>query len=180
MLMSEIITTRSSRRTLLALGLGAVGAAGLSACGRGFGGSDSSDAIEFMFWGEGDQNEKLLDALDLFQKTDGAPTIKAQYQGFDGYYDKLATRVAGGNPPDIFQIHLPYLTEYIERDAVLALDDYVGDLGLEDLPRTSGRRRTSTASTGSPSSVPPPSRRSCRTGPSWTSSGSRHPRTTGP
>lgn len=127
--------TNLSRRQLLQYGAVATGTAALAGCARGLGGSGSSaKSLEFMFWGEGDQNKKLIAAVDLYQKTKGALTVKPQYSGFSGYYDKLATRVAGGNPPDIFQIHLPYLLEYIKRGAVQPLDQYQGELGLESLP----------------------------------------------
>lgn len=127
-----------SRRALLQFGAAAAGAAALTSCSRGLGGSSSgggsSSALEFMFWGEGDQNKKLIAALDLYQKSEGASKVNPQYSGFSGYYDKLATRVAGGNPPDVFQIHLPYLMEYIKRQAVQPLDQYKDDLGLDSMP----------------------------------------------
>jgi multiple sugar transport system substrate-binding protein len=130
-------TDNLSRRGLLRLGVVAAGTAALASCSRGFGGSSSPSggtALDFAFWGEGDQNKKLVDALNLYQKTADASTVNPQYSGFSGYYDKLATRVAGGNPPDIFQIHLPYLMEYIDRGAVAPLDDYKDQLGLDKLP----------------------------------------------
>ncbi len=135
--MSSFTRTQLSRRTLLRLGTAAAGAAALSSCSRGLGGSSSggsSQTLDFMFWGEGDQNKKLTQALDLYQKSEGAVKVNPQYSGFSGYYDKLATRVAGGNPPDVFQIHLPYLMEYIKRGAVQPLDEYKDDLGLDSLP----------------------------------------------
>jgi multiple sugar transport system substrate-binding protein len=135
--MSSLARTPFSRRSLLQLGAAAAGTAALSSCSRGLGGSSSSESsksLDFMFWGEGDQNKKLLDAIDVYQKSSGAAKVNAQYSGFSGYYDKLATRVAGGNPPDVFQIHLPYLMEYIKRGAVQALLEYKDDLGLDSLP----------------------------------------------
>ncbi len=134
--MSSFTRTQISRRTLLQLGGAAAGTAVLSSCSRGFGGSSagSSRTLDVMFWGEGDQNKKLVEALDVYQKSDGASKVNPQYSGFSGYYDKLATRVAGGNPPDVFQIHLPYLMEYVKRGAVQPLDKYADDLGLGSLP----------------------------------------------
>lgn len=135
--MSSFTSSPLSRRSLLQIGVAAAGTAALASCSRGLsgsGGGGSTSSLDFMFWGEGDQNKKLIEALDLYKATDGAMTVNPQYSGFSGYYDKLATRVAGGNPPDVFQIHLPYLMEYIKRGAVQPLDDYKDDLGLDDLP----------------------------------------------
>jgi multiple sugar transport system substrate-binding protein len=134
--MTSITRTRLSRRTVLQLGAVAAGTAAISSCSRGLGGSSagSSKSLDFMFWGEGDQNKKLVEAIDLYQKSEGASKVNSQYSGFSAYYDKLATRVAGGNPPDVFQIHLPYLMEYVKREAVQPLDEYRADLGLDSLP----------------------------------------------
>lgn len=135
--MSSFTRTQLSRRTLLQVGAAAAGTAALSSCSRGLsgsGGGGSTSSLDFMFWGEGDQNKKLIQALELYQKTKDASKVNPQYSGFSGYYDKLATRVAGGNPPDVFQIHLPYLMEYIKRGAVKPLDEYKDDLGLDGLP----------------------------------------------
>lgn len=135
--MSSLTPSSLSRRSLLHLGAAAAGAAALSSCSRGLsgsGGGSSASTLNVMFWGEGDQNKKLLEALELYGRSEGASTVNPQYSGFSGYYDKLATRVAGGNPPDVFQIHLPYLMEYIDRGAVQPLDEYKDDLGLDGLP----------------------------------------------
>src|SRR5690242_12697621 len=123
---------RLSRRSLLG-GASAVGAAaGLAGCGRGLGGSSSTDKtnLQMMFWGEGNQTTFIVEAITNWQKQDGKTKISAQYGPLNGYYDKLATRVAGGNAPDIFQLSLPYLDDYLSRNTILALDDHAEDLGL--------------------------------------------------
>ncbi len=124
-----------SRRTVLRAGALGVGAAALAGCNRGLGSSQASSDLQFMFWGEGNQNEKLLAAIDIFKQRNPKVKVNPQYSGFSGYYDKLATRVAGGNPPDIFQVHLPYLLEYVRRDAVHSLDAHADKLGLASIPK---------------------------------------------
>lgn len=124
------------RRSVLRLAAGAAGGLALGGCEpRGLTlSSGSTGTLEMAFWGEGDQNTRLIAAINLYQKSaDGVP-VKMQYSGLQGYYDKLATRLAGGAPPDIFQIHLPYLLEYAERGSVHQLDQYAAELGLPSLP----------------------------------------------
>ncbi|MGA8115484.1 MAG: extracellular solute-binding protein [Actinocatenispora sp.] len=125
-----------SRRSVLRLAGTAGVAATLAGCGRGLGGGSSSDSanLQMMFWGEGDQNTKLMSAISAWQKKDGKTHVDTQYMGLAGYFDKLATRLAGGNPPDLFQIYLPYLADYVSRDVIMPLDDYADQLGLENLP----------------------------------------------
>lgn len=125
-----------SRRSVFRAGGAAAALSTVAGCGiRGLTPpSRDSSTLQMTFWGEGDQNKRLISALDLFQKQNAPVKVKTQYSGLDGYYDKLATRLAGGDPPDIFQIHLPYLLEYVRRGAVLNLDQYAEDLGLTSVP----------------------------------------------
>lgn len=125
-----------SRRSLLKIAGTASLVSALPACGRGLGGSSASAGsdLQMMVWGEGDQNTKLLDAIHGWEKQDGKTHVNAQYSGLNGYFDKLATRVAGGNPPDVFQIYLPYLADYLSRDVIMSLDDYADELSLTTLP----------------------------------------------
>ncbi|HVX47437.1 MAG TPA: ABC transporter substrate-binding protein [Mycobacteriales bacterium] len=129
-------STLLSRRSAVKAGGAAVAASALAGCGiRGLTPpSHDSSTLQMTFWGEGDQNKRLIAALDLFERQHAPLKIATQYSGLDGYYDKLATRLAGGDPPDIFQIHLPYLLEYVRRGAVASLDPYAKDLGLTSVP----------------------------------------------
>ena len=53
--------------------------------------------------------------------------------GWDDYWTRLATQVAGGNAPDLIQMDYRYLFEYAGRGAILPLDDYMGkELNIAD------------------------------------------------
>lgn len=124
-----------SRRSMLAVAGATAVSVTVGGCSRGLSSnSESSSTLQMTFWGEGNQNAKLVSAINLFDKGDSGVSVKTQYSGLNGYYDKLATRLAGGAPPDIFQIHLPYLLEYVRRGAVRQLDDHATDLRLTELP----------------------------------------------
>ena len=42
-----------------------------------------------------------------------------------GYWDKLATQIAAGNSPDLVMMHLNYINEYVGRNALVNLTDYI-------------------------------------------------------
>jgi len=65
-------------------------------------------------------------------------TFKKVWQANQGYFDKLATVITGGDAPDIFQIDDNFLTEYAERGATLDLSSYKdsGKLDLSKFPES--------------------------------------------
>jgi multiple sugar transport system substrate-binding protein len=87
-----------------------------------------------MFWGTQDQIDATLAAINTFTASNSLITAQPQYSAYEGYFDKLATRVAGGNPPDIFQIDLPYLADYASRGTLLEVSQFAQQLGLNQLP----------------------------------------------
>lgn len=99
-------------------------AVGLGGCG----GSEGGDGeLRVTWWGEGDQNERTRKAITLFEREKQSISVRPQATNFEGYFDKLATQVAGGNAPDVFQVYLPVLAEYAERNTLLELDQFIGD-----------------------------------------------------
>jgi multiple sugar transport system substrate-binding protein len=137
---SASIIPGMNRRTLLSLGALGAAAVALGACSNNPAATgpvnpdDASGAVDIAFWGTQDQTTATLGALKAFETA--APKIKvnSQYGPYEGYFDKLATRVAGGSAPDIFQIDLPYLASYASKGRVRALDDYASLLALDTLP----------------------------------------------
>lgn len=102
----------------------------LSACSPGAG-----DRLRAYWWGDNNLNAAVKEVLggyadqhDLQISTESSP--------FDGYWDKLATQTAGGRAPDLIMMTASYLPEYASQEALLPLDDYLGDQlrtdGLDD------------------------------------------------
>jgi multiple sugar transport system substrate-binding protein len=119
-------------------GLGLAAVPGLAACGRGFGGSgddDSGDGVtlNMVWWGDATRAEKTQAALDLFTEQNEGVTIKVEYQDSGPYQDKLATRFAAGDPPDLMAMRMDSLREYADRDALLDLNEHEGDIDLSGL-----------------------------------------------
>lgn len=136
-------TPRTLRRSLVALAM--ILPLALAACG---GGGDSGDAaapdstepveLSIFYWG-GEARAKLTDqALALYKQKNPHVSVKATWQANTGYFDKLATLTAGGDPPDIFQIDDNYLTEYAQRNVTADLTEYTanGRLDLSKFPKS--------------------------------------------
>lgn len=117
------MTWFNRRKFLQAGGAGLAGVAFGGALGTGM--ATAAGALTVAWWGEGDQNKRTADALNAYAAKSGI-TVDAQGTNFNGYFDRLATQVAGGNPPDIFQVYLATMAEYAARGTIEPIDKYLG------------------------------------------------------
>ncbi|MEV4626023.1 extracellular solute-binding protein [Micromonospora sp. NPDC049523] len=131
---------RPSRRRALATATAALGlllSSSLTAC-DGAQDTPSEGPIRLsIFWWGGEKRAELTErALQLYSSRHPEVTFQVTWQGNTGYYDRLSSQAAGGNPPDLFQIDDNYLTEYAERGIVLDLTEHVRQnrLDLTGLP----------------------------------------------
>lgn len=115
--------TGISKRQFLKYGGTALGAGVLTSLfgSRAFA---QGQAITVAWWGEGDQNQRTADALNAYAQSSGI-TVDPQGTNFNGYWDRLATQVAGGNAPDIFQVFLATMAEYAARGTVEPVGNYL-------------------------------------------------------
>lgn len=85
----------------------------------------AANPLSVAWWGEGDQNKRTSDALSAYAQSSGL-TVDPQGTNFNGYFDRLATQIAGGNAPDVFQVYLGTMAEYAARNTIEPLDKYLG------------------------------------------------------
>lgn len=91
--------------------------------------------IRFSWWGGDERHAATLAALEEFNKVYPGVSVKTEYQGYDGYHDKMFTQLAGGTAPDLFQYNPENMPEVVGEGKLLCLDDYVksGQLNLDDV-----------------------------------------------
>lgn len=121
-----------SRRETLIMASGLLGAAGLtlSGCSSPTNAPTTTNSptgtLTMTWWGPADRHRAYLAALALFADA-GGRQVSATYGGFEGYFEKLQTQIAGGGAPDVMQIRggTPPV-EFIERGILLDLTQYLG------------------------------------------------------
>jgi multiple sugar transport system substrate-binding protein len=129
------------KKSLIA-GLSLVMAVTFSACSSGgkqngqasgadSGGNGDKIVLRMSWWGSQTRHDLTMKALKLFEQKHPNITVKPEYSGWDGYFDKLSTQVAGANAPDVIQMDYAYLTDYAKRGALLDLDKYVQSKDLD-------------------------------------------------
>ena len=63
----------------------------------------------------------------MFEEENPGITIEGEFTGWDDYWDRLATNVAGRNTPDVMQHEARYVREYADRGALADLGEFLGD-----------------------------------------------------
>lgn len=93
-----------------------------------------AEALRLYWWGGQTRADRTLAVADLWAKAKGAPVPTGEFGSFADHWPKLATMVAGGNAPDVFQMDYRFIVEYATRGAVQPLDEFVdsGVLKLDD------------------------------------------------
>ncbi|SEE87738.1 carbohydrate ABC transporter substrate-binding protein, CUT1 family [Arthrobacter alpinus] len=109
------------RRTYLKLSVLAASAVGLAACGSEAG-ADGPVTLRFTWWGGDARHKTTQQIIEKFNMEHPNITVKGEYSDWTGYWDKLATQVAGNDAPDIIQMDEKYVREYGDRGALLDLN----------------------------------------------------------
>ncbi|MFB9651026.1 extracellular solute-binding protein [Pseudarthrobacter oxydans] len=135
--MKKTVSTPISRRLVLGA---AVTAAGLALSGCGGGGSAPAAGggnveLNFVYWGDATRAKMTDAAIKIFEEKNPGITVKSEYQDSGPYADKLATRFAGGNPPDVLNMANRSLLEYAQRGTLADLRS-LQELDLADIPDT--------------------------------------------
>lgn len=119
------MVSRVSRRTILAGGAAALSATAIGAPRRAFG---QETRLRLMWWGSQPRAERTFEVTKLYMEQNPGVQIDGETVGWDDYWPRLATQVAGRNAPDIIQMDYRYIFEYARRDALAPLDEFVPDV----------------------------------------------------
>lgn len=88
-----------------------------SAQAAGADGSTAAEAtgepvtLRFSWWGSDSRHQALLAVIDAYQKKNPNVTVEAEYQGYDGYYEKIMTTLSSNTAPDIIQLSKEWLPD---------------------------------------------------------------------
>jgi len=112
---------KTSRRQLFGVTAGALAAAAGTARS-----ASAEGSIRMFWWGSNDRAERTRKAIQAFEAADPGVSVTSEFAGWDGYWPRLATQIAGDNAPDLLQMDPLYMVEYARRGAIRALDSYRG------------------------------------------------------
>ena len=75
------------------------------------GSSTKQVTLRFAWWGSDARHKATLAAIEAYTKLNPNVKIEGEYQGYDGYQQKLMTQIAGGSAPDLMQLDYPWLPD---------------------------------------------------------------------
>ncbi|WP_119727702.1 ABC transporter substrate-binding protein [Thermomonospora amylolytica] len=102
-----------------------------AACGGDDGGSDGKTKVVFSYWGS-DARQKLTEAaIAKFEAKNPTIDVEGDFSDWDSYYEKLATKTAAGDAPDVMTIEIRGLAEYAGRGILADLAGKVDTTGLD-------------------------------------------------
>ena len=127
------------RRALLAGGLAS--SLLLAACGPSVRSASTSNEVVLTFWGPTFYQDFTGEMVDAYRAEHADAEVTLTPSEWDGYWDKLATQVAGGTPPDVINMDGKYLAEYTGRGILADLESLEGlDLsGIDAADLDTGR-----------------------------------------
>jgi len=93
------------------------------------------ESVRLAWWGNEPRHDLYGQLSDMFEDATDI-TLEREFNSWGGYWELLATQVAGGNLPDILHMHPNFVAEYASRGALLDLTPYVesGQLDLSAFP----------------------------------------------
>lgn len=103
----------------------------LAGCSGNAGGEGENVQLDFVWWGDATRAAQTDAAMRIFEEKNPGITVVTEYQDSAPYRDKLATRFAGGNPPDVMAIPNRNLLEYSQRGALADLSEYSEQFSTE-------------------------------------------------
>lgn len=128
-------TTRRGRSRAAFIALTAAGALALGACSGDSGipgeageteasgeGGDGDVTIRFAWWGSDDRHQTTQEMIDLFEEKNPGITVVPDFTDWGGYWDKLATTVAGGDTPDVITHEERFIADYANRGVLADLE----------------------------------------------------------
>ncbi|MCI5825497.1 MAG: sugar ABC transporter substrate-binding protein [Arcanobacterium sp.] len=111
----------------------------LSACGSSNDATSPSSnngelAGDITFWSsytQGPRAEYMQNMANKFMKSHPKVKIKIELFSWDEFYNKWTTGLASGQVPDISSALPNHVTEMIDADAIVPLDDVIGKIGKD-------------------------------------------------
>lgn len=119
--------SKINRRTFMSRAAAAAGAtAAVSGMGLSAFAQDKT-RIRHGWWGNPERDRRTFEVIDIFNGKHPDIEVVGETLGFNDYFTRLATQIAGGNMPDCIQQGYGVMQEYVDRGTMIPLTEFVGN-----------------------------------------------------
>lgn len=84
--------------------------------------------LGLAWWGSDYRHTYFQEIIDIYEQDNENIDIEPTYAGFEDYWDRVATSVAGGSAPDVMAFDFLLVREYADRGALVDLSEYLGSV----------------------------------------------------
>lgn len=81
--------------------------------------------IRHFWWGNPERDKRTFAVIEIFNKKNPGIVVEGETLGFNDYFTKLTTQIAGGNMPDVIQMGYGVMLEYVDKGTLKPLDEAV-------------------------------------------------------
>ncbi|MEQ4714858.1 sugar ABC transporter substrate-binding protein [Nonomuraea sp. B19D2] len=100
-----------------------------AACGGE--GANGEVKLRFSYWGSAARQQMTQEVIKKFEAKHPNIDIEEEFTDFGNYYETLATKVAGGEAPDVITLEIRGLREYADRGTLSDLASKVNTADID-------------------------------------------------
>jgi multiple sugar transport system substrate-binding protein len=129
----EYMHTTYNRRQAIGIGLASLASlSGLAACDTSAQPVSSGPiSLRMFFWGSATRDKLTRQTIGLFHQSNQNITITSSYSGNNTYYIKLNAQIASNNTPDLIQMDMRYIAQYVRQGRLLDLSQFIYDQTID-------------------------------------------------
>ncbi len=102
---------------------GTAGAAGALAFGGIAPALAQDRRVRHFWWGNPERDKRTFAVIDIFNGKNPGIVVEGETLGFNDYFTKLTTQIAGGAMPDVIQMGYGVMLEYVDKGTLKPLDE---------------------------------------------------------
>jgi len=115
-------------------GLAGLSLLGLAGCDSGttnatslsaIGAQPTSGKLSMLFWGSPTRDKLTKATFDLYHQRNPGFSLSSQYYGFSDYFNKLDALIKSGHAPDLIQMDMRYVAQYVRKGQLLDLTELI-------------------------------------------------------
>ncbi len=129
--MKKLYYTRRQVCQIGLSGLTSLALLDLVGCGGATSSGSGSETLQLSFWGDASRNKLTRNAITLFQQAHPNITIHSWFANVNDYFNKLNTQIAGGTTPDLIQMDMAYVAQYVNEHILLDLSDLISNKTID-------------------------------------------------